>query len=160
MNQGTQGYSLTKKRRGLNISWDCPFNPSIWAATTVYLKIFCSSVLKLWRIYPSPPRNKLGDNPLPGPEKQWVCGGPQAPESCPDRRKISSAACHNLSTPVCSPIEERGKNVQKVGFRVFCGMPQAFYRDLRNATGVLQSSVACHHRNNWGQRIKISIYTV
>jgi hypothetical protein len=93
---------------------------------------------------------------------------PQAQESCPDWRKIGSGACHrlrkaaltggkldlrhatgtacesaNLSPPVFSPIEKRGKK-----------HTNRFLGDLGPATGFLQRSAACHHRNNGGHRIK------
>jgi hypothetical protein len=38
-------------------------------------------------------------------------------------------------------------------------MPQAFYRDLRHATGFLQRSLACHYRKSGGQRLKFLLYS-
>jgi hypothetical protein len=82
--------------------------------------------------------------------EKLFCGGPQTQESCPDQRKIRSVACDRdckfaiLSPSVSSPIEERGKNGQ-IGF---------YSGDQQPDTGFLQSSAACHHRNNGGKRIK------
>jgi hypothetical protein len=51
----------------------------------------------------------------------------------------SDSKSSNLSPPVCSPMEEAGKNVQ-TGFLV----------DLWSATGFLQRSTACQYGNSGG----------
>jgi hypothetical protein len=61
----------------------------------------------------------------------------------------SDSKSSNLSPPVCSPMEEAGKNVQ-TGFLV----------DLWSATGFLQRSTACQYGNSGGEKDKISFYTV
>jgi hypothetical protein len=54
-----------------------------------------------------------------------------------------TTGCHkerkttNFSPPVCSLADEAGENVQTGFIRVICGLPQAFYRDLRPATIVI-----------------------
>jgi hypothetical protein len=66
-----------------------------------------------------------------------------------------TTSCHrdsksaNFSTSACSFTEEAGKNLQTGFFGIICGLPQAFYRDLRPATIVIV-----------GAKDKFSFYTV
>jgi hypothetical protein len=54
----------------------------------------------------------------------------------------------DFSPPIGFPTGEAGKNIQ-TGFLV----------DLGPATGFLQKSAVCHHRNSGGQMIKLFLYS-
>jgi hypothetical protein len=102
-------------------------------------------------------RLATGTGKLPGPKENWVCGLPQGQESCPDRRKIGSAACHRDRKAARTEGKLGLGRATGTGNFSFCIATKIYdvFSGLlphkrKSRTGFIRWSPAGHQ---WGQRI-------